>query len=124
MQGTVQRWTDRHRLLTVVLVATIIATPGYFRQEQAINKAQEAVDSVVEQRDTARVANCENQNVVYEKINRILRLASAPEEGETRTPQRQAEVDAALIPFLIPFNKCDLASIERDLEIRNSQQGV
>lgn len=97
---------DRHRILTIVVVAVLIASPGYWRQEAAITKAQEAVDAIEAQTDVARKIACDQQNVVYGKINGILLTSVQPRPGQNRTADEQAAIDARIKPYLIPERNC------------------
>jgi NACalpha-BTF3-like transcription factor len=46
---------DRHRLLTILVVVVLVSAPGYWRQEQTVNKAQDATVQVGHATDRVEV---------------------------------------------------------------------
>lgn len=94
----VEAFCQRHHLLTVVVVATLIATPGFYRLEQLL-------DDIVDARNEARVVSCRDSKEVAEAINRTIVLAYNP-PGRERTPEQQKFVDLYVPTILLPVRSC------------------
>lgn len=71
------RWMDRqiesHRILTIIVVAVLVAGPGYLRVEELIHDIETS-------RTIARQVTCDEQNVTYTKINALIAQAGPKAE--------------------------------------------
>lgn len=92
-------WLHGHTLLVTVLTVTLVAGVGYLRLEHI-------VDDIIAAREDGRRVSCQDSNEITERINTLLTLTAMPKEGQARTAEVQAQVDAFLDKYLVTPRVC------------------
>lgn len=118
-------WFHRHPLVATLALVVAVSAPGYLRQEQAINKANEAIEAVVEQRATARVVACEQDNTFARGLNGLadatigvlnaVRAGTEREDARVFFDQQIVTLEGARVVF----RDCSPAGLDRYYEEQN-----
>lgn len=119
LMARLNRLVDKYRITTIVLVAVLVAGPGYLRQERAIDSAERAIARAEEaielsnvQRAEARVNACEGDRRFALGHNGLVQYLADVPRATPRTEEEQALVDDYLEKNLVPVRECTPKAIE------------